>query len=263
MKPARLFALSVVLLAACPDSGAVVSGGGVDVSDDQVGGPAVSDALILKKLGGDPDGGLGPLDGGGSDGISDDITVGDVAALDAGALVDGAVSEDTGGTPDAGPSQDGGPNDGGPEDAGSPLDVAPPPDVADVGAPDVAAPDTGPAPGGTAACFALLGATCDKLDQCAGEVPFGGSQFAQYAAQCESIVADPDGQVEAGCAAAKGLDDVTPAEAAACVASFDCGLSGLGALAQALYPVFDAWQKEEDFGGTIPGAVEALLAACK
>ncbi|GMV39716.1 MAG: hypothetical protein AMXMBFR64_14320 [Myxococcales bacterium] len=260
MKPVRLFALSVFLLAACPDSGAVVSGGGVDVSDDQVNGPAVSDALILKKLGGDPDGELGALDGG-WDGTSDDITVQDAASPDAGALIDAA--EDAGGTPDAGPAQDGGPSDGGPVDAGSPLDVALPPDVADVGAPDVAAPDTGPAPGGTAACFALLGATCDKLDQCAGEVPFGGSQFAQYAAQCESIVADPDGQVEDGCAAAKGLDDVTPAEAAACVASFDCGLSGLGALAQALYPVFDAWQKKEDFGGKIPGAVEALLAACK
>lgn len=273
MKPTGLALASIfaLLAAACPDSGAVLSGGGVsDIGGDGVSGPVVSDALILKKLGGDePD---ATLDGGSADGVvaadgAADSTGGDVGMLDASAdaagvdaaLIDAGGADSTGAdaaSPDV--AQDTGTPDTGTLDTGT-LDTGTP----DTGTPDTGTPDTGSS-ASTAACFALLGATCDKLGQCAAEIPFGGDQFAQYAAQCNDIVADPAGQLESGCEAAAGsFSGVTPADAADCIDSFDCGLSGLGTLAQALYPVFQAYGQGDDIAGTIPGAVDALLGACK
>lgn len=274
MKHAKtLSVLAFALLGAgCPGSAADLPEPATGVGDvGGVGGPAVADAVILQLLGGD-DGGADAAGGGGGAG-SDDAVLADGGGGSGGGGGGGAA--DGGGTAvDAGAPDGTVPSDAG----GGGADIAAVEDVAAIdvggGSVDVGSPteDVGPAPvdagppdvGGasdTATCLALLGSTCDKIAQCAGEVPFGGDQLAQYASQCDDIVASQDG--ESGCAAAGSkLDGVTPAEAEACVSTYDCGFSGIGAIAQALFPLFQAAQQGGDVAGEIPGAVDVLLKAC-
>jgi hypothetical protein len=219
----------------------------------------VLDAVAIKRLPGDDVG--GDADTGGTDAASDAVVAD--AGSDATHADAADVAPQDASVPDAAGSEDAA------EDVQAPVDVTEDAGPVDVATPDVPAPediaqplDTGTV-ASSEACLALFSALCARLGQCASEVPFGADQLAQLAGQCDDVLADAASDLDDGCTdAAPSFAGMTPADSAACVASYDCGISGISALGQAIYPLYQAYQ-DGALAGAVPQAADALLDGCK